>query len=135
VAIGLVVGQAVLDADSNRLANSGAIWVSVAFGIRTVMASDREAVVAGLGTLLLAVVGYQLAALIANASLGGSAIVIWSGTAVVGGPMFGLVGRRWQAGPVRPASSRSRCSAWCSSRRVRKRSSRSRTSRPRAGPR
>ncbi len=51
-------GQAVLDGDWNRLANSGAIWVTVAFAVGAVMVSDREAVVAGTATLLLALVGY-----------------------------------------------------------------------------
>ena len=102
IAVGLatgaltLLGQAVLGADANRLANSGAIWVTVAFGIGAVMASDREAVVAGTATLLLALVGYQLAAWAAHASLGTSGLVIWSGTAVVGGPVFGLAGRRWR---------------------------------------
>ncbi len=92
-----LLGQAVLDGDWNRLANSGAIWVTVAFAVGAVMLSDREAAVAGTATLLLALVGYQLAAWVANASLGGSAFVIWSGTALVGGPVFGLAGRRWRA--------------------------------------
>jgi hypothetical protein len=91
-----LLGQAVLDAEANRLANSGALWLTVAFGIGAVMASDREAVVAGIATLLLALVGYQLAAWAAHASLGASGLVIWSGTAVVGGPVFGLAGRRWR---------------------------------------
>ena len=91
-----LLGQAVLDGDWNRLANSGAIWVTVAFAVGALMASDREAVVAGTATLLLALVGYQLAAWVAHASLGGSAFVIWSGTALVGGPVFGLAGRRWR---------------------------------------
>jgi hypothetical protein len=102
IAVGLatgaitLLGQAVLGADANRLANSGAIWLTVAFGIGAVMASDREAVVAGIATLLLALAGYQLAAWAAHASLGTSGLVIWSGTAVVGGPGFGLAGRRWR---------------------------------------
>jgi len=102
IAVGLatgaltLLGQAVLGADANRLANSGAIWLAVAFGIGAVMASDREAAVAGIATLLLALVGYELAAWAAHASLGASGLVIWSGTAVVGGPVFGLAGRRWR---------------------------------------
>jgi hypothetical protein len=103
IAVGLatgaltLVGQALLDDGWQRLANSGAIWLAVAFGIGAVMASDREAAVAGIATLLLALVGYQLAAWAAHASLGASGLVIWSGTALVGGPVFGLAGRRWRA--------------------------------------
>jgi hypothetical protein len=92
-----LLGQAVLDGDWNRLANSGAIWVTVAFAVGALMLSDREAAVAGTSVLLLALVGYQLAASVSHASLGGSAFVIWSGTALVGGPVFGLAGRRWHA--------------------------------------
>ena len=91
-----LLGQAVLDEDLNRLANSGAIWVTVAFAVGAVMVSDREAVVAGVATLLLALVGYSVAASVAHSPLGGSAFVIWAGTALVGGPVFGLAGRRWR---------------------------------------
>ena len=91
-----LLGQAVLDGDWERLANSGAIWVTVAFAVGAVMVSDREAVAAGMACLLLALVGYQIAALAAHASLGSSAVVIWSGTALVGGPVFGLAGHRWR---------------------------------------
>jgi hypothetical protein len=91
-----LLGQAVLDGDWNRLANSGAIWLTVAFGAGAAMASDRQALVAGLATLLLALAGYQLAASLAQASMSTSAVVIWSVTAIVGGPVFGLAGRRWR---------------------------------------
>ena len=92
-----LLGQAVLDGDSNRLANSGAVWVTIAFALGAVMSSDREAAVAGTATLELALVGYQLASSIAQLSLGASAFVIWTGTALVGGPVFGIAGRRWRA--------------------------------------
>jgi hypothetical protein len=92
-----LLGQAVLDGDWNRLANSGAIWVTIAFTLGTVMSSDREAGVAGISALVLALVGYQLASTIAQLPLGASAFVIWTGTALVGGPVFAIAGRRWQA--------------------------------------
>lgn len=92
-----LVGQALLDGDWQRIANSGAIWLAVAFGIGTVMVSDGEAAVAGIATLLLALLGYQLAAWAAHVSLGASGALIWSGTAVVGGPVYGFAGRRWRA--------------------------------------
>ena len=91
-----LLGQAVLDGDWERLANSGALWVTVAFAVGALMMSDRESVVAGMACLLLALVGYELAALAAHTSLGSSAVVIWSGTALVGGPVFGLAGHRWR---------------------------------------
>ena len=90
-----LLGQAVLDAEWNRLANSGAIWLAVAFAIGSRMASDREAVVAGTATLLFALIGYQLAARVVGASIGVTGLVIWSGTALVGGPVYGFAGRHW----------------------------------------
>jgi hypothetical protein len=99
-----LLGQAVLDGDGNRLANSGAIWLTVAFGAGAAMASDRQALVAGLATLLMALVGYQAAASVAHAPMAASALVIWSTTALVGGPVLGLAGRRWRAGRGRERS-------------------------------
>ena len=96
-----LLGQAMLDAEWNRLANSGAIWLAVAFAVGSRMASDREAVVAGTLTLLFALVGYQLAARAVAASIGVTGLVIWSGTALVGGPVYGFAGRRWGAGAGR----------------------------------
>jgi hypothetical protein len=61
------------------------------------MSSDRQAAVAGIATLVLALLGYQLASMVAGMPLGASALVIWTGTALVGGPVFGIAGRRWQA--------------------------------------
>lgn len=92
-----LMGQAVLDGDWNRLANSGAIWVTVAFALGAVMTSDREAAVAGTATLVLALLGYELASMLAELPLGASAFVIWTGTALVGGPVYGVAGRRWHA--------------------------------------
>lgn len=90
-----------LDAKWNRLANSGAIWLAVAFAVGSRMASGREAAIAGIATLLLALVGYQLAARVVGASISGAGLVNWSGTALVGGPVYGFAGRRWEAGPGR----------------------------------
>ncbi len=93
-----LLGQAVLDAEWNRLANSGAIWLAVAFVVGSRMASDREAVVAGAATLLLALIGYELAARMVGTSISVTGLVVWSGTALVGGPVYGLAGRRWGVG-------------------------------------
>ena len=96
-----LLGQAALDAEWNRLANSGAIWLAVAFAVGSRMASDREAIVAGTATLLFALVGYQLAAWVSGASISVAGLVIWSGTALVGGPVYGYAGRRWRVGAGR----------------------------------
>lgn len=61
------------------------------------MTTDFEAAVAGFATLVLALVGYQLASSLTQAPLGTTAFVIWTGTALVGGPVFGIAGRRWRA--------------------------------------
>ena len=103
-----LLGQAIFDGDWNRLLNSGAIWVTVAFALGAVMHSDREAAVAGTAALVLALVGYHLAASACRAPLGSSAFVIWTGTAIVGGPVFGIAGRRWRATQDDRASSPSR---------------------------
>lgn len=96
-----LLGQGEFDAEWNRLANSGAIWLAVAFAVGSRMRSDREAVIAGTATLLFALVGYQLAARVMGASVGVTGLLIWSGTALVGGPVYGFVGRRWAAGAGR----------------------------------
>lgn len=96
-----LLGQAALDAEWNRLANSGAIWLAIAFAVGSRMASDREAVVAGIATLLLALVGYELAARVVGASISSAGLVIWSGIALVGGPVYGFAGHRWRVGAGR----------------------------------
>jgi hypothetical protein len=89
-------GQAVLPVEANRLANSGAIWVTVAFLVGWRTPSDLTAAIAGLITLVGALVGYFLAAALSNAGVSASTVAIWVGVAIVGGPVFGLAGR-WRA--------------------------------------
>jgi hypothetical protein len=102
VAAGLVTGaltlagQAVLPTEANRLANSGAIWVTVAFALGWRTPSDVFAALAGLLALVAALVGYFVAAAIANAGVSASTVAIWVGVALVGGPVFGIAGR-WRA--------------------------------------
>jgi hypothetical protein len=107
VAIGLatgvltLLGQFVLGEEAKSLANSGAIWLAVAFSVGALMASDVEAAVAGTVALLLALAGYQAAAGIATTGVSTSSLIIWTGTALVGGPVFGVAGHRWRGGPDR----------------------------------
>lgn len=91
-----LAGQAVLPVEANRLANSGAVWVSVAFAVAWRTRSDRSAALAGLLTLLAALVGYFVAAALVQAGISTSTVAIWVGVAVVGGPVFGVAGR-WRA--------------------------------------
>lgn len=102
VGIGVLTlaGQSVLPAAWNRIANSGAIWLTVSFLVGAAMPSVRWAVIAGAGTLLLAVVSYYIAAATAGAGVGLGRVMIWVGTAVVGGPVFGAAGHVWRHGPV-----------------------------------
>jgi hypothetical protein len=53
------------------------------------------------GTLLLALLGYQLAATVAAVGVSVPGLLIWSVTALVGGPLSGLAGRHWRAGTGR----------------------------------
>lgn len=102
VAAGLLTGvltlalQAVLPEALNRLANSGAIWVTVAFAVGALMPGWPSAAIAGTVTLLLAVGGYYAAAAVAGAGVSTGALLIWGGTAIVGGPVFGAAGWAWR---------------------------------------
>jgi hypothetical protein len=101
VVAGLLTGiltlalQAVLPEALNRLANSGAIWVTVAFAVGALATSWRSAALAGTVSLLLAVGGYYTAAAVAGAGISTGALLIWGGTAIVGGPVFGAAGWAW----------------------------------------
>jgi hypothetical protein len=110
VAVGLLTGvltlagQAELPTEANRLANSGAIWVTVAFALGWRMPNDTTAAVAGLLALIGALAGYFVAASFAQAGISTSTVAIWVGVAVVGGPVFGVAGRwRGSATGWRPA--------------------------------
>lgn len=102
VIVGLFAGaatlaaQAVLPIEANRLANSGAIWVTVAFAVGWLTPSGPSAAFAGLLTLLAALAGYFAAAAVAQAGISASTVAIWVGVAIVGGPVFGMAGR-WRA--------------------------------------
>lgn len=102
VVAGLLTGvltlalQAVLPEALNRLANSGAIWVTVAFAVGAIATSWRTAALAGTVTLLLAVAGYYAAAAVAGAGISTGSLLIWGGTAIVGGPVFGAAGWTWR---------------------------------------
>src|SRR5262249_452282 len=82
----------------NRLANSGAIWVTVAFGVATLAPSIRTAALGGLVTLLAAMAGYYLSVAVGHIGVSTSSLVIWGGVAVGGGPGDGVAGWAWRKG-------------------------------------
>ncbi len=90
-----------LSGDWNRLANSGAIWLLFASLVGSRMPTDRWAAIAGVVVLVGAVVGYYAAAVAAGAGAGPRIMAIWTGTALVGGPVYGLAGRWWRGEPGR----------------------------------
>jgi uncharacterized protein DUF6518 len=59
------------------------------------------AAVAGAGTLVGAVIGYYAAVpiVVDGASANMRSVAIWAGTALVGGPVFGIAGRWWRREP------------------------------------
>ncbi len=91
-----IAGQGVLDARWNRLANSGAIWLLVAWLAGSRMPTARWAIGAGFVVLASALAGYFVAAHVSGAGVSTSSVVIWLGTALVGGPVYGLAGRWWR---------------------------------------
>ena len=87
--------QGLLPGTWNQLANSGAVWSAAAFAVTAVLrARGRRAAVAGILTLLGAVLGYYGATTLflgddlSAAALRGPAI--WAVLAVPAGTMFGL---------------------------------------------
>ncbi len=107
LATGIVtqVGQSALPSDWSQAANAISPWLLVAFLVGSRMPGARTAVLAGVATLVLALVGYYLMTQV-RYGIGGStsALVFWGLGAVVGGPMFGLAGNAWRRGELRTRS-------------------------------
>jgi hypothetical protein len=98
VGVATLLGQSVLSAEWNRLANSGAIWLLASFLVGSLMPTNGRAAVAGMATLVLAVVTYYVAAKLAGAGISNRTVVIWVGAALVGGPVYGAAGHWWRTG-------------------------------------
>jgi hypothetical protein len=94
-----LAGQAALPTGWDRLANSGALWLLGASLAGSRSPTDRSAAVAGVVVLVAAVIGYYAAAVAAGAAAGTRIMAIWIGTALVGGPVYGLAGRWWRHEP------------------------------------
>lgn len=86
----------------STLANSGSVWLLFAFAAGALMRSDPTAAAAGAGLLTAAVIGYYVAVpiVVEGAAANVRSVVIWTGTALIGGPVFGIAGRWWRREPA-----------------------------------
>ena len=108
VVVGLGLGvvtqilQSVLPTGWSQAANAISPWLLVAFFIGAAMPDRGSAVVAGLATLVLALIGYYATTQLRYGIGGGtSALIFWGLGAAVGGPVFGLAGHTWRTGEHR----------------------------------
>jgi hypothetical protein len=101
---GIVVGsvtsfaQAHLDLPWSALANSASPWLLGGFVAGALQTRRIPAVVAGLGTCVLEVVGYYVTAAARGYPVNRGEIVFWVVAAVFGGPLFGWAGWAWRRG-------------------------------------
>jgi len=94
--------QSVLPTGWSQAANAISPWLLVAFFIGSAMPDRGSAVVAGLATLVLALVGYYATTQLRYGIGGGtSSLIFWGLGAAVGGPVFGLAGHTWRTGEHR----------------------------------
>lgn len=100
LAIGVltVLGQGHLPGQWSTLANSGAVWLVVAFVAGSRMPTDGWAAAAGVAILVGAVIGYYVSVpiIVEGAAANMRSVAIWTGTALVGGPVYGVAGRWWR---------------------------------------
>jgi len=91
------LGQGLLPDGWSQAANAISPWVFVAFLVGSAMVSRPTAVVAGIATLVFALVGYYaMTELRLGIGGGTSSLVFWGLGALVGGPVFGLAGYAWR---------------------------------------
>lgn len=90
-----------LPGEWSTLANSGAVWLVFAFAAGASMRTDLSAAGAGAGILIGAVIGYYAAVpiVVEGAAANMRSVAIWTGTALIGGPVFGIAGRWWRREP------------------------------------
>jgi uncharacterized protein DUF6518 len=108
VVVGLGLGvvtqvlQSVLPTGWSQAANAISPWLLVAFLVGSTMPDRRSAILAGVATLVLALVGYYATTQLRYGIGGGtSSLIFWGLGAVVGGPVFGLAGHEWRNGEHR----------------------------------
>ena len=95
-------GQSILPDGWSQAANAITPWLIVAFLVGSRMPDRPWAAGAGAATLVLAMVGYYAMTELRYGIGGGtSSLIFWGLGAVVGGPVFGIAGLAWRAGPDR----------------------------------
>lgn len=93
------IGQGALPDGWSQAANAISPWLLVAFLLASTMPDRRWAVVAGIATLLLALVGYHGMVQLRFGYGGGTgALVFWTLGGLVGGFVYGLAGHGWRFG-------------------------------------
>ena len=96
------LGQSVLPTGWSQAANSISPWLLATFLVGSTMPGRRSALVAGIATLVLALIGYYAMTQIRYGIGGGSSsLLFWGLGAAVGGPVFGLTGQLWRRGDLR----------------------------------
>ena len=91
------LGQGQLDRPFAAFCNSASAWLVAPFLVGALMATRRSALLAGLLTCLLQLVGYYVTAHVRGFAAG-NIVVFWTLCALVGGPLFGLAGNLWRSG-------------------------------------
>ncbi len=93
------LGQAWLPEGLTQWANAISPWLLVAFLVGSTMPGNVQAAIAGVTTLVLALVGYNVMLhLQIGYSSSVSATLFWFVGALAGGPVFGIAGRTWRIG-------------------------------------
>jgi Family of unknown function (DUF6518) len=97
------LAQGWLPGSWNQVANSGTVWLAVAFVAGALLAprGTRVAVAGGLAAEAGLVAGYYGFAQFGRSGMGTlTPVLVWLGMAVVGGPLFGVAGAWWRRGNV-----------------------------------
>ena len=92
--------QTVLSGPWSALANAASPWVLPAFAVGALARRPAPAVLAGLAACLGEVGGYYLLSALRGFGVGTGEIVLWSATALLGGPVFALAGWAWRRAPA-----------------------------------
>ncbi|MBA3824990.1 MAG: hypothetical protein H0X24_13975 [Ktedonobacterales bacterium] len=92
------LGQGILSGSFNQIANSGAVWVTVAFFLVSLATRQQLAIIAGTATLMGEVIGYYGLALFKYGLPDSyNYVVLWLIVGVIFGPLFGIAGMWWRS--------------------------------------